>query len=289
MHGQPLPVGEIRIHQCLVCDDSTVDSNIPGLVRCKNCGFMSANMTLTEEEQRALYGRNYFEGTTEWQDYSKDADTLKLNFRRRIEDLKSIIPRFEDRSLFEIGCAYGYFLEVAAPYVRKISGIEVSDDVAQIARERGNAIGGDYTTTEIEPADTIVMWDVIEHLARPDLFVAKAARDVTPGGFLAITTGDIGSLNARMRGRYWRMIHPPTHLHFFSVETLSRLVERHGFEVVHVSHPGSARQFRSVAHILLVLKYKMPKVFDFVSRLPGMNRSFTLNLWDIMFVVARKR
>ena len=61
------------------------------------------------------------------------------------------------------------------------------------------------------------MWDTIEHLKRPDLFVQKAAADLRPGGLIALTTGDIGSLNARLRGARWRMIHPPTHLHYFSV------------------------------------------------------------------------
>ena len=52
---------------------------------------------------------------------------------------------------------------------------------------------------------------------------------------LALTTGDIGSVNARLRGHKWRMIHPPTHLHYFSAETMKALLDRHGFRQSSIS------------------------------------------------------
>jgi SAM-dependent methyltransferase len=288
MHGRPLPIGEMR-HECLVCGGEMSQSRTAGLLECRRCRFITANMVLSKEEHEALYGRNYFEGTTVYQDYAREADALRLNFDRRLATMAKIIPEFADKSLFEIGCAYGYFLERASEWVRSASGIDVSPEVVRIATERAQALSGDYLTTEVPPVDVIALWDTIEHLPRPDLFVEKAAHDLNPGGHLAITSGDIGSLNARFRGKKWRMIHPPTHLHYFSVVTLSRLLEHFGFDVVHVSHPGFARQARSVLHIILALKWRKPRLFDAVSRLPGLGVVFTINFFDIMFVVAKKR
>ena len=118
------------------------------------------------------------------------------------------------------------------------------------------------------PVDVIAMWDTIEHLRRPDLFIEKAARDLKPGGLLAITTGAIASLNPRRRGRRWRMIHPPTHLHYFSVETMRQLLRAHGFDVVHVSHPGNSRKLRSVLHFIMVLQANRPGLYEKLQRFP---------------------
>ncbi len=135
----------------------------------------------------------------------------------------------------------------------------------------------------------MVMWDTIEHLARPDLFLAAAARDLRPGGHIAITTGDISSLVARFRGRRWRMIHPPTHLHYFSADTLRLMLDRAGFDVVHLSHPGVTRNLQSALYIILALKVGAPALFDVVRRLRVFDFPVTVNLFDIMFVIARRR
>ena len=85
------------------------------------------------------------------------------------------------------------------------------------------------------------------------------------------------------------MIHPPTHLHYFSVATLSRLLDRLGFDLSHVSHPGNSRKLRSVLYFLLVLKGNSPGIYRMLQRFPLFNLGVTVNLFDIMYVVARRR
>lgn len=133
------------------------------------------------------------------------------------------------------------------------------------------------------------MWDTVEHLGKPREFLEKAAQDVRPGGLVALTTGDIGSINARFRGRRWRMIHPPTHLHYFSRETLGRLLDDVGFDVVHIESAGNSRSLRAIAYALLVLKAGQHRLFHRLDKLSFLDRGVTLDLGDIMFVVARRR
>jgi SAM-dependent methyltransferase len=282
---------ECQSFACLVCGGHSRQSRLPGLFACEQCGFVSADLSIPDEELARLYGQNYFQGG-EYGNYLDDEAALKLNFRHRISDLQQIVPSFERCSVFEIGCAYGFFLELVAPCVEHAAGIDISESAVRYAREvRGvDAQSGNYLTTRIpRSVDIIVMWDTIEHLKRPDLFIAKAAHDLAAGGHLAFTTGDIGSFNARLRGRRWRMIHPPTHLHYFSVPTVSRLLERNGFEVVHVSHPGYARFIRYILYILLVREWKLERLYRAIEKWKGLDLRFTLNLRDIMFVVARKK
>lgn len=132
------------------------------------------------------------------------------------------------------------------------------------------------------------MWDVIEHLERPDLFIAHIARLSRPGSLLYITTGDIGSPVARVRGRKWRMIHPPTHVHYFSRPTLERLLVNHGFRVVDVRTVGVARSFRQILYSILVLRMGRIKAYNALARLLPPTWGFTLNVFDIIQAVAEK-
>ena len=214
--------------------------SLPGLVKCERCGFVSANLTLTDAEVAALYDRGYFHGD-EYLDYVAEEESLRLNFNGRLRTLQQVVPDLRERDIFEIGCAYGFFLDEARHFARSVAGIDISQDATAYGRSRFglDVQQGDYLSRALgKKYGVIAMWDTVEHLQRPDLFIEKVKDDLQPGGILALTTGDIGSVNARLRGQKWRMIHPPTHLHYFSAGTMKALLGRHGFDVVHLSHPG---------------------------------------------------
>ena len=52
---------------------------------------------------------------------------------------------------------------------------------------------------------------------------------------------------ASWRGPRWRMIHPPTHLQYFSTGTMRRLLTRHGFRVARIQ---SAPMYRNIGETL---------------------------------------
>ncbi len=280
-----------RTVACLVCGGACAPSRaLPGLLSCATCGFVTADVTLTEREQAALYGHDYFHGQ-EYLNYALERDALHANFRGRLATMRAVDADLARARLLEIGCSYGYFLELVHEIVGTAQGIDVA--VEAVARARAqlgvDAQAGSYLDTAFpRPFDWIVMWDTIEHLLQPDRFIAKAAADLRPGGFLALTTGDIGSVNARLRGRRWRMIHPPTHLHYFSVATARRLLSVHGFEVIHVSHPGMTRSLRSILYLVLALRMGRRRWYETLERLPLARLSIPLNLGDIMFIIARR-
>lgn len=276
---------------CLVCGGPLKESRLPQLLQCRSCGFITADVDISAEEFKAIYGPDYFHGE-EYADYVQEEASLKENFRVRLDTLLRFTGEPSDRFLFEIGCAFGFFLDVARERFARVSGIDISEEGVAHARE---TLGLDATACDVldhkfpSDLDVVCMWDVIEHLKSPDEVLARVADVIAPGGLVAITTGDIGSLNARMRGPRWRMIHPPSHLHYFSKATLTRLLDRMGFDVVHVEHPGVTRTFGQIFYGVLVLRQNMPGLYKAVEKLPFMDRKISLNLYDIMYVIARKR
>jgi 2-polyprenyl-3-methyl-5-hydroxy-6-metoxy-1,4-benzoquinol methylase len=281
----------VAISNCLVCGGRMQLIRLPGLVECDRCGFVSANLNLTDEEVTKLYGRSYFYGD-EYLDYVAEEESLRLNFNFRLRTLRQVVPDLLERDIFEIGCAYGFFLDEARHFAKSVAGLDISQDAIAYGRNRfGLDIEqGDYLNRELTEAyDVIAMWDTVEHLQRPDLFIAKVRTDLKPGGILAMTTGDIGSVNARLRGEKWRMIHPPTHLHYFSADTITRLLDRQGFDVVHLSHPGISRKLRSILYYVLIWRARRTHLYNALSRWRVFDLRINVNMFDIMYVIARRR
>ena len=292
MQQSPTSNTPLAPSRCLVCDGALAPSpRLPGLNKCSGCGFITADLALSDDELHALYGADYFHGD-EYADYVAEGPELRENFRRRIETLLTYQPANERRRLFEIGAAYGFFLDEVSSDYEHVAGIDISEAAAEFARtDLGvDVVAADYLTQVLpEQVDALCMWDTIEHLRHPREFIEKASRDVRPGGLLALTTGDIDSLNARLRGRRWRMIHPPTHLLYFSSRTLVRLLDSAGFDVVHLETAGNTRSIRGILYAILVLRGGRHGLFDKIKALPGLGQSITLDLRDIVYIIARRR
>lgn len=276
--------------KCIVCEGALKQSKMKGLEVCERCGFVTADLSLSEEEIQKLYSSEYYNGE-EYADYLADQEILQRNFRKRLKRLCRYREPDKEQSLFEIGCAYGFFLQVAKERFGSVEGIDISADAVEYARKnlKLNAHSGDYLKFRGDKKyDVICMWDTIEHLERPEQYIEKAYDGLKKDGLLCITTGDIGSLNARLRGRRWRQIHPPTHLHYFSRKTLSLLLAAKGFRVLETSYPANTLSLNTVLYTILCLKSRHERLYGFLKRLGLTNLNIAVNMHDFMFIIARK-
>jgi SAM-dependent methyltransferase len=271
---------------CLVCGADAFRPHLDILLQCQDCGFVTAR-TDGAMDYRSLYGGAYFKGD-EYLDYAADECFFKKNFRRRLADVLRHTPRGR---LLEIGAAYGFFLDLARRHFDVI-GYEVNHEGAAYAHEH---FGIDVRTDDFLQAsigelggavDVTVMWDVIEHLEHPQKVIQRIAEFTRPGGMLHITTGDIGSRLACLRGRKWRLIHPPTHLHYFDRRTLPQLLARYGFRTLEIRSVGVARSFRQILYSVLVLRLNRPALYDQIHKWLPPSLGFTLNTFDIMRIAA---
>lgn len=272
---------------CIICRANEWRPRWRILKQCASCGFVTAD--LDGVDAQSLYTEEYFKGR-EYFDYLADEALFRRNFRRRLQRMLRDQP---GGRLLEIGSAYGFFLDEAKAHYQTV-GFEISEEPASHARA---ALGLDVRTTNVlettledvgGPVDVVAMWDVIEHLERPDRVIAKCAELTSPGASLYLTTGDIGSGVARVRGRRWRMIHPPTHLHYFSRATITRLLELHGFRVERIDTQGVSRSLRQILYSLVALGMGRPKWYARMEPHVPAHWAIRLNLFDIMCVTARK-
>lgn len=254
------------------------------IVRCPRCDLVFYAGGAVDAS--TLYTNEYFSGG-EYLDYVAERKMHQWNFADRIRDVRRYAP---SGNLLEIGCAYGFFLDLARHHW-KARGVDITPSGIEHARSLGlDATCVDFLDMPDEPEsqDVICLWDTIEHLPRPVRVIEKAARWLKRGGVLFATTGDAGSLVARWRGERWRQIHPPTHLYYFSTETLSRAATSAGLQVVATPHVGYARSARAMLYIMLALRGGFTRTYRLLTLGERLDFPVYLNLYDIVMLVARK-
>jgi len=290
--GEPAPPPAATGNPCIVCEANDAAPLYPGILRCRACGYVFADMRLTDEELFRLYNEEFFTGA-EFSDYAADAKFFRKNFALRLRELNKFLDPARHRRLLEIGCAYGFFLDVARREFAHVEGIDITDAGVRYAREelRLDVVQADFLAHDYgaRKFDVVCMWDTIEHLREPQTYVEKIAAHTERGALLALTTGDIESMNARLRKDRWRLIHPPTHLHYFSRKSIAQLLDAHGFDVVYNRYCGFYRSIGNMAYNVLVLRQQKPQLYRPLERLGVGGLGFYLNLYDIMYVIARRR
>lgn len=104
--------------------------------------------------------------------------------------------------LLDIGCAYGAFLNEAQKKGWQVTGVELSPTACRIAQEKYKLQPYNQPYTEELFADqtfqVITLFDVIEHISNPRLFLQSIYRDLTDEGYLLLTVPNFSSLTSKL-------------------------------------------------------------------------------------------
>lgn len=278
---------------CRCCGGDDWQRRWQAFIVCRGCGLMTIDQTYTADQLRSLYTRNYFHGN-EYADYVEDKPVIEKTLRGHLALVKQYVP--SKKPILEVGCAYGYFLDLLKEDYPESEGIDISEDAVFDARSRGlRARTGDLLTTSFDRQFAAAcLWDTIEHVPNPDEVFGRLSEVLVRGGHMFLTTGDFGALLSRVQGRRWRQIHPPTHLFYFTRQALQRLCLRTGFEPVRF---GTVTVHRRIGSALRTLhKFRSATL---VGRCAGLAErvlpkalrewGVPLNLGDCLYLVARKR
>jgi SAM-dependent methyltransferase len=191
-----------------------------------------------EHELLANFGAGYFEASQVpggYESYAADEPLHRRNARRRLERVAIDRHGLPPGSFLDIGCAYGYALDEARTEGWSVVGVEPSPAAAQRARELDLRVfpdTGAALAAQPEGFDVVAMCQVLSHVPDPVAAVAGAARALKPGGLLFIETWRRDSLLARLAGRRWHVISPPTVVWLETSSSIRALLEQVGLDVV---------------------------------------------------------
>lgn len=223
------------------------------------CGMVFLSPQPDDEQLREMYRSDYYKS---WGIAGNDDESTRVmkqgTFVRRMKRLAGLVPIGR---VLDVGCATGYFLEVAAAAGWEVFGVELSDYASELARR---TFGDHVFNGTLEQAhypdgyfDLVTLSDLLEHVPDPRPFLSEVRRLLRPDGMLMIVTPDVTSLSARLMGGRWSH-YKQEHLHYFSPETLMRLLSESGFSVVLKGAAAKilncsyvANQFRVYPHFLM--------------------------------------
>ncbi|RJP21358.1 MAG: class I SAM-dependent methyltransferase [Candidatus Abyssobacteria bacterium SURF_5] len=266
------------------------------IVRCQRCGLIYTNPRRPAGEQSAIYSEDYFVSSNPsvlgYDDYAGHAAGLREVFSDHLD----LIQRFirPPASLLDVGCAYGYFLELAASRGWSVQGVEVSAHAAHIARAQaraqvhtGTVSGAGFAPSSFE---IVTMWDVLEHSFSPATELAEVNRILKPNGYLFLTLPDAGSLIARVFGPHWFGFKKAAeHNYFFSRDTLNTILSQTGFQMIDVRRGVWPCSMSFLATKLAPYSVRISNAAQRVVRALGLERSVIKFKFIDMLVIARKK
>jgi 2-polyprenyl-3-methyl-5-hydroxy-6-metoxy-1,4-benzoquinol methylase len=164
--------------------------------------------------------------------------------------------------ILDVGCATGYFLELAKEEGFQPYGVEYSAYAAARARLRvgEEAIFQGTLEQSVFPKASftaIALSDLLEHVRTPAGTLELAKDLLKSGGVILIMTPDTGSLSRYVMGQRWTH-YKTEHLFYFNRRSITWLANRCGLRVAHFERSKKAlnlaylhSQFGVYSHWLL--------------------------------------
>lgn len=227
-------------------------------------------MNLKKEFEKILIGKNkYFISIRKnkkinYQNYYKNAidpDGKKRNLKKernyKLSHFKIILDYLKKNrggSILDIGCGYGWLLSSLNKKKWKRYGVEPSKDCYEIAKLNMDFIFNNINKINNKKFDVITLIHVIEHIRNPIIFLKKIKKNLKKNGILIIETPDFDSAMARKYNTKFRLLHDPTHISLFSLDSLSRLLRRLNFKIIKFEFPFFEGPFFNKKNLLSLLK-----------------------------------
>lgn len=262
MEHRPCPLGCVPDDEfVLVGRDRLHD--LPGefrIVRCRACGLMRTDPRPTPETIGFYYPDDYgpYQSTRVAADTDAEGGTAGdriKRFGKRVMELNIVrTPELKPGRMLEIGCASGSFMRQMAGAGWAVEGIEFSEKAAAAARAPGYKVHAGALETAPDPTDAydlVVGWMVLEHLHEPVAALRKLRAWTNPGGRLAISVPNAGSLERSAFGNAWFALHLPNHLYHYTPRTLAKVLDAGGWKIERIFHQ------RDVGNLVVSLGYRL--------------------------------
>lgn len=203
--------------------------------RCGSCGLGVLDPRPDSLERIRLYEAAYFESQYD-QGLKVGSPELERRLSQETHRVRFIRKGKKQGRILDIGCGMGYFLYACRKAGYDVSGIDISEDSAGYVR---GELQIPVQTGPIEridipdgTVDVITMWHFLEHTPDPRIYLDLSRRWLRKDGLIAVDVPNCAGTDARKTWEAWKGWQLPFHLYHFTPETVTALLERHGFRAI---------------------------------------------------------
>lgn len=244
----------IILKPCLICKKRKFEKwaklDAFTAMKCKHCGMISVNPPPSQQHLDS-----YYEGYL-----IRNRKDRKLWEQRKLvyEIDKQWINKFVNGgNVLDIGSSGGQFLSRFDPKKWNRYGVEVDKNAAEYAKRKYGIsvkVGNIVDLSFNKKFDLVIMRGVIEHFIDPISVLKKCGRLLKRGGYLFITATPVGdSFAFYVYKEKWHLFTPPGHLHFFTVELMSRVLKKyrlnlldHHYQYQETPYANPVRDFKKL-------------------------------------------
>lgn len=219
-----------RQYKCRTCENEKsfiklIDDTEFDLIKCLECGFIFREEKIKKDYPQINLG-----------DISpqKSAEREKLynRFHNRFRQICSY--RGRPGRILDIGCGWGDFLNIAKEDGWDVYGLDIDAKRVEFSRRMGLKVyQGEVMNVDLEENsfDVVCLFHTLEHIFNINQTFSKVYKILKEDGLLAIEIPTIGSLKAKIYGRYWSYI-VPEHINYFTPRVIKNLLEKEGFKIL---------------------------------------------------------
>ena len=215
------------------------------IYRCGDCGIEFMNPQYSNDHLERYYS-TFTLDEPEWNEPLVYCHNYYL----------SLVERYSrNGSILDIGSGNGYFLVAAKQRGWRATGYDVDRKTVESVGKRVGVkiLSGDFTKLKWEDGsfDAVYMHQVIEHLKTPMAYLQIVRRVLKRNGVFFVAQPNIHSLAARVKFRLEKLglrkknigayYGTDGHLWYYNPQTMRRLLERLGFEVLYMRSGHKAR------------------------------------------------
>jgi 2-polyprenyl-3-methyl-5-hydroxy-6-metoxy-1,4-benzoquinol methylase len=212
------------------------------IIDCTNCGFIHALMESQINHQELYTSHFYLEEKPDYiKDNQDDAEWWDFTYGLRIDSVDQLTAKTAATWL-DIGTGPGYFLDAAFKRGKQVTGVEPGVPAAEHASSKGHNVLNSFFDEKLANSlgrfDGVHCSEVLEHVPNPYKFLMDIQSTMGPNSILCTVVPNdfniiqkIYTSKVKDQPNWW--INPPFHLNYFSRDTLRRLLNKSGFEVIH--------------------------------------------------------
>lgn len=230
--------------QCALCNSQHIRKLFTkdglNIVKCQECGFcfvfpQENPAHIADRYNSPEYFNTKFVQKFGYGDYESVRPLNDIWFNKILRKINKLAQ--PPGKILDIGCALGHFLIIAKQMGWSPVGLERSDYAFQYCREHYEfpvyqGTMEDNLIPDDEKYRIITLFDVLEHVLDIQKAMETIQRLTEPSGLLIINTPNEGGISRKLMRRYWFHFKPYEHTYYFSADTLTRLLDNYGFEVI---------------------------------------------------------